>query len=56
MARREVSGKDLANRAGVSVNTISSIRAGRSCSDETGQAIAEALKVPVESLLAKGGL
>ena len=56
MAKKEVTGKELATRVGVSPTTISTIRSGRSCSDETGRAIADALKIPLESLIVKGDL
>lgn len=43
----------LAEVSGVSRPTISGIKAGRKCSDETGYKIAAALDVPIEKLLEK---
>lgn len=45
--------KELAQRIGVSKNTINAICRGRSCKDETGTAIADALGVTLDSILLK---
>lgn len=41
----------LAERAGISRATVNYIKGGKSCSDEVGHKIADALKVPLETLL-----
>jgi Helix-turn-helix. len=51
MAKRELSAKSLAQKAGLSHNTICGIRAGRSCAEETAQSIAKALNVPLDILI-----
>lgn len=51
MAKKELKVPDVARRAGVSVATISSIRRGISCTQETASAIAKALDVSLTDLL-----
>ena len=46
---------ELASKAGVSRATLSAMRSGKSCSVETVQRVAQALGVPVESLLEDSG-
>lgn len=41
----------LAERAGISRATVNYIKAGKNCSDEVGRKIADALNVPLETLL-----
>ncbi len=53
LLKRNLTQKELAEIAGVSRNTVSSIKCGKSCTDEVGQAIAHALRVDVEELLEK---
>lgn len=50
LARRDIKAKEIAERAGVSRATISSIRGGKSCSEEVGGKIAAALNLPIEAL------
>lgn len=52
---QDMTQKQLAEKAGVSRATVNGIKNGRSCSDSSAIKIANALGVPVESLLEKGG-
>lgn len=54
-ARRGIRTAELASKAGVSRATLSAMRGGKSCSVETVQRVAQALGVPVESLLEDSG-
>ena len=54
-ARRGIRTAGHANKAGVSRATLSAMRGGKSCSVETVQRVAQALGVPVESLLEDSG-
>lgn len=51
MARQDVSQGKLVELSGVSRATISAIQNGRSCSGKSAVKIADALKVPLETLL-----
>ena len=51
LAKRDMTQKRLAELSGVSRATINYIRAGKSCSDEVGQKIANALDVKVEKIM-----
>lgn len=51
LAKRDMTQKCLAELSGVSRPTISSIRGGKSCSNEIGQKIAKALGVDVTEIL-----
>ena len=51
--RQDVTQKELARKAGVSRVTVNGIRNGKSCSDEVGYKIAEALGVDISKLLEK---
>lgn len=51
MARADLNGKQLGELAGISRVTVSSVKGGRSCSEETAYKIARALGVDVEELL-----
>lgn len=51
LAKREMTQKRLAELSGVSRATINYVRAGKSCTDEVGQKIAEALGVAAEEIL-----
>lgn len=53
LTRRDMTQKKLAELAGVSRATINYIKCGKSCADEIGCKIADALGVPVEKLLEK---
>lgn len=51
MARQDMTQLRLVELSGVSRSTISGIQSGRSCSIRTAVKIADALKVPLETLL-----
>ncbi len=51
MAKRDISVCALSEKAGISKGTIAGIRAGRSCSQQTGEKLAAAIGVDVETLL-----
>lgn len=51
MVKNETNGKKLASEAGISYGTFCGIRSGRVCTEKTGQAIANALKVQLSDLL-----
>lgn len=51
MARRDITQLKLVEMSGVSRSTISGIQNGRSCSSRSAVKIAEALQVPLETLL-----
>lgn len=51
LMRQEMTQRKLAERAGISRATVNYIKSGKSCSDEVGHKIADALKVPLETLL-----
>lgn len=51
MARRDITQLKLVELSGVSRATISGIQNGRSCSSRSAVKIADALKVPLETLL-----
>lgn len=51
MARQDITQLKLVELSGVSRATISGIQNGRSCSSKSAIKIADALKVPLESLL-----
>ena len=51
MMKIEMTQTKLAELAGLSRATISYIKAGKSCSDEVGHKIADALGVKIETLL-----
>lgn len=53
LTRQDMTQTQLAKRAGVSRATVGYIKGGKSCCDEVGHKIANALKVPIESLLEK---
>ncbi len=53
LVKRDLTQKAFAERAGVSRQTIGYIRAGKSCSEEVGRKIADALDIPIEKLLEK---
>lgn len=51
LTRQDMTQKRLAELSGVSRMTVNSIKAGKSCSDEVGQKIADALGVDVKEIL-----
>lgn len=51
LGRQDITQARLAELAGISRATISAIQNGRSCSGKTAVKIADALKVPLETLL-----
>lgn len=53
LMRRDMTQKELANRAGISRATVNYIKGGKSCSDEVGNKIANALNIPIDKLLEK---
>lgn len=53
LTRRDMTQAKLAELSGVSRATINYIKGGKSCSDEVGKKIAEALGIPVEKFIEK---
>lgn len=51
LARQDMTQKKLAELAGVSRATINYIKGGKSCSDEVGQKIADALGISIKKIL-----
>lgn len=51
MARAEIGCVELAQRAGVSRVTVSAVRRGKTCTEETAEKLAAGLCVPLESLM-----
>lgn len=51
LTRQDMTQKKLAELAGISRASVNYIKSGKSCSDEVGRKIADALKVPLETLL-----
>ena len=51
LMRQDMTQKALAEKSGVSRVTITGIKRGRSCSEETGEKLAAALNVPIKKLL-----
>lgn len=51
LAKRDMTQKRLAELSGVSRQTINNIRGGKSCTDEIGQKIADALEVKLEKIM-----
>lgn len=54
MARQNLRIKDLADKATVSRVTITAMRGGKSCNTNSARRVAQALGVPLESLLESG--
>jgi len=50
MIDKDVGVGELAEKADISISTLSGIRAGRSCSPKTAKSLALALGVPIERL------
>lgn len=55
MARQNVRIKDLSEKALVSRVTLTAMRGGKSCSTNSARRVAQALGVPLESLLEDTG-
>lgn len=55
MARKDINMKILASRTGLSRSTVTAVKSGKTCSEETGRKIAAALGVDVEQLIAEEG-
>lgn len=53
LARRDMNLKQVCEKTGLSRATITAVKSGKTCSDETGRKIAAALKVDVEQLIAR---
>lgn len=51
LARQDMTQKRLAELSGVSRTTINYIKGGKSCSDEVGQKLANALNVELSELM-----
>lgn len=52
LATRDIKAIELAQLSGVSRGTVTAIRSGKSCSEDTANKIAAGLGVPVEDILA----
>lgn len=53
MAKRDITSIRLAEKAGISRVTVSSVRCGKACAPDTAGKIAAALGVTVESIIRK---
>lgn len=51
MVEKDMTTVQLATRAGISRCTISAVKNGKRCCDTTAHRIAQALNMPIESLL-----
>lgn len=51
LTKRDMTQKELAELSGVSRATIGYIKAGKSCNNDVGCRISEALEIPLEELL-----
>lgn len=51
MARQDMTVKTLVEKSGVSRMTITSVRSGKSCSDQTAGKLAKALGVDVREIM-----
>ena len=51
MVRRDLKNKDLAVLSGLSAQTISNIKRGKSCTDAAGNRIADALNISIDNLV-----
>ena len=51
LARADLNGNQLAEKAGVSRGTVTAVRTGKSCSKETADKLALGLGVPVAELI-----
>ena len=55
MIDRDVGQKQLSEQSGVSRAVVNNVCCGRSCTSTTAMKIAEALQIPLESLIENGG-
>ena len=55
MARADIGVNALAARAGMSRATVTAIRGGKSCQEDTAVRIADALGIPLDAILEKRG-
>lgn len=53
MAKRRMTVRELAEKASISRVTITAIRGGKACAENTAQQIAEALGVAIDDLVTK---
>lgn len=51
LVRQDMTITDLSQKSGVSRMTISSIKSGKSCSEDTARKIADALEIPIDDLV-----
>ena len=51
MARRDMKVQELAEKATVSRTTVTALRGGKSCNENSIRRVAQALDVPLEALL-----
>ena len=51
MARRDMKVQELADKATVSRTTVTALRGGKSCNENSIRRVAQALDVPLEALL-----
>lgn len=51
MAKRDMTATELAKESGVSRATITGVRSGKSCTDQTGAKIAHALGIDINDLV-----
>lgn len=51
MARQEITSLDLSKKAGVSRSSISAMRSGKRCNQNTAQHVARALGVDLETIM-----
>ena len=54
LARADINLKTLASRSGLSRSTITSVRSGKSCSQETANKLASGLGIPATKIIEKG--
>lgn len=55
LARADINLKTLSSRSGLSRSTITSVRSGKSCSEDTANKLAAGLGVHVTKIVEKGG-
>lgn len=53
MAKKDMTGKRLATLSGLSRVTITGVKTGKTCAEETAKKIAKALNVDVEEIIQK---
>ena len=51
LLKQDMTQVELSKKSGVARTTISGIKSGRSCREETARAIATALNIPIEKLM-----